>query len=312
MYDFANNFLSTLNGNVEIKRELRYCGGFKCKTIHFMPQGRSVTGYVLPSWTLCPVSGCCIYGVLSKDGKFTGENIAWVYPDYKHALIGTFEDGQMVEACQAVVSYKNVSNKGLLTLKFSKQENGEKLKYLPSTSTSLGGQNMIRDLYEDSMTYLSTSIVPEAGEGLFSRSDVPNNTLLSFYHGLNVPYEDTEYLQELYAFDDQKKLLNNVYKIKIDSNDTYFIDIPLEIGRNTKLYCASYGHKVNHSFKPNCRYRQMQHPRWGEIVGIFSTREIKKDEELLCNYGYEPEKYLVPEWYKIAYNKHKQIANHQG
>ena len=95
--------------------------------------------------------------------------------------------------------------------------------------------------------------LPTLIKGLFSRSDVPNNTLLSFYHGLNVPYEDTEYLQELYAFDDQKKLLNNVYKIKIDSNDTYFIDIPLEIGQNTKLYCASYGHKVNHSFKPNCR-----------------------------------------------------------
>ena len=48
----------------------------------------------------------------------------------------------------------------------------------------------------------------------------------------------------------------------------------------------------------------MQHPRWGEIVGIFSSREIQEDEELLCNYGYEPDKYLVPEWYKLAWDKH--------
>ena len=49
MYDFANSFLSTLNGNVEIKRELRYCGGFKCKTIHFMPQVR------LKKIKICPI-----------------------------------------------------------------------------------------------------------------------------------------------------------------------------------------------------------------------------------------------------------------
>ena len=50
----------------------------------------------------------------------------------------------------------------------------------------------------------------------------------------------------------------------------------------------------------------MQHPRWGEIVGIFSSREIKKDEELLCNYGYEVDKYLVPQWYRQAWEKHNQ------
>ena len=48
----------------------------------------------------------------------------------------------------------------------------------------------------------------------------------------------------------------------------------------------------------------MQHPRWGEIVGIFSSKEIKANEELLCNYGYEVDKYLVPEWYQQEYEKH--------
>ena len=56
----------------------------------------------------------------------------------------------------------------------------------------------------------------------------------------------------LYWFQ-EKKLLHNVYKIRIDSNDTYYIDLPLELGRDTSLYRASRGHKVNHSFKPNCR-----------------------------------------------------------
>ena len=54
----------------------------------------------------------------------------------------------------------------------------------------------------------------------------------------------------------------------------------------------------------------MQHPRWGEIVGIFSSREIKADEELLCNYGYEIDKYLVPDWYKEEHEKHFK-GNHE-
>ena len=58
-----------------------------------------------------------------------------------------------------------------------------------------------RDEYEDSMTFLSESTIPGAEEGLFCRNDVTQNTLLSFYHGLNVPY-DCDYTQELYAFDE--------------------------------------------------------------------------------------------------------------
>ena len=103
----------------------------------------------------------------------------------------------------------------------------------------------------------------------------------------------------------ERKILNNVYKIKIESNDTYYIDLPLEVGRDTSLYQASLGHKVNHSFRPNCRYRRMQHPRWGEIMGIFSSRDIKAGEELLCNYGYEVDKYLVPAWYRDLWQREK-------
>ena len=40
------------------------------------------------SWSLCPVSRCCLYGLLDSEGQFTGDNIAWVYPDNKTALLG--------------------------------------------------------------------------------------------------------------------------------------------------------------------------------------------------------------------------------
>lgn len=54
------------------------------------------------------------------------------------------------------------------------------------------------------MTFLSESSIPGAEEGLFCRQDVAKETLLSFYHGLNVPY-DCDYTQELHAFDEVDK-----------------------------------------------------------------------------------------------------------
>ena len=47
--------------------------------------------------------------------------------------------------------------------------------------------------------------------------------------------------------------MKNVYKIKIAGNTEYYIDLPLHVGRDSSLYRASLGHKVNHSFTPNCR-----------------------------------------------------------
>ena len=54
------------------------------------------------------------------------------------------------------------------------------------------------------------------------------------------------------------------------------------------------------------RYGQVRHPRWGVIVAIFSTRKMKEGEELLCNYGYNPDKQLVPDWYQLAWELHNR------
>ena len=48
----------------------------------------------------------------------------------------------------------------------------------------------------------------------------------------------------------------------------------------------------------------MQHPRWGEIVGIFTTRLVTEREEFLCNYGYDIDTHLVPAWYRKALENH--------
>ena len=106
-----------------------------------------------------------------------------------------------MQANPAVVAQKTVSAKGLLTLKFTKLA-GERLVFSPSSALELGSQGHIRDAYEDSMVFLAPSLIPGAEEGLFARRDYPPNTLVSFYHGLNVPYNTDDFTNELYAFDE--------------------------------------------------------------------------------------------------------------
>ena len=61
------------------------------------------------------------------------------------------------------------------------------------------------------------------------------------------------------------------------------MDIPL-LYTSTENYRASLGHKINHSFAPNCRWDVVQHPVFGRIPRIVALVDIQKDQELTCHY----------------------------
>ena len=70
---------------------------------------------------------------------------------------------------------------------------------------------------------------------------------------------------------------------------------------STVHYCASLGHKVNHSStRCNSKYDTFDHPRFGLIKCIRTLQPVKKDEEFLVTYDYEhgEDGQDVPEWYK--------------
>ena len=100
-----------------------------------------------------------------------------------------------------MVISREMSPQGVLTVKFSIIQGGEKLKFSPSSPISLGEQGMMRDRYEDSMVYLAMSDIPGAGEGLFAKKDVPRNTIVAFFNGLKIP-TDVDFVKELFAFDE--------------------------------------------------------------------------------------------------------------
>ena len=73
----------------------------------------------------------------------------------------------------------------------------------------------------------------------------------------------------------------------------FSIDLPHEVASS---YRTTLGFKANHSFRNNCGFIAIDHPRFGFITGIAALRNVSKDEEIFVHYGYQVER---PEfkWY---------------
>ena len=72
------------------------------------------------------------------------------------------------------------------------------------------------------------------------------------------------------------------------------------------------GPKVNHHFKHNNTiYIEIEHPRWGLIIALLTTRDVKKEEEIFANYDYDPDEFPMDyPWYhdqKIAFQKEERL-----
>ena len=104
----------------------------------------------------------------------------------------------------------------------------------------------------------------------------------------------------------------------ITLNGEWNLDVPEE-SRSTSNYCATLGHKCNHSFQSNCRllaafeilleaisrnqshlnyrFSRIDHPRFGLIICVMAKRDLSAGEEILVNYNMDMA--LAPEWYKV-------------
>ena len=125
-----------------------------------------------------------------------------------------------------------------------------------------------------------------AGEGVFAVTDIPQDTFVCFYHGIYIE-EGANSPQE-----------NCDYQIFIDwraAPASPSLDI-LADAWSYQDYKASLGHKVNHSWRPNCQYAKFQHPVFGHTaLGIRTIMKVDKGEELSTNYRYDLD--ACPEWY---------------
>ena len=169
--------------------------------------------------------------------------------------------------------------------------------YDESTSKVISTSPLVPDFYEQlERVYVAPSLIPGAGEGLFARRTLPSGEIVSFYNGIRITHAEV---------DTRDWSVNNNTLISLDESTV--IDVPEEYS-STEAYCASLGHKANHSFNPNCEYTPFYHPRFGYIKCIRTLCCVNEGEELTCNYGYNhkiptTDANDVPKWYFCKSNQ---------
>lgn len=239
-----------------------------------------------------------IVGNVDDDGAFSGDTIFYLYPDCCHALVGVFIDGVMVKAKAAMLtspfthhsdslpSYKLIDDKSVY-------------KHDPSSHDSISSDPLLPDHYEQARVTVKQSNICGAGEGLFAKTDLNEDEIVSFYNGIRLGHEEV---------DGREWSLNGN---TISLNENCVLDVPSQWSTLNK-YKASLGHKANHSFNPNCMYDLFCHPRFGEIKCIRTLRMIDHGEELTCCYDYNHQKADktadLPEWYLSDFKKWSDIS----
>ena len=112
-----------------------------------------------------------------------------------------------------------------------------------------------KDPYEDKLVNVKTSLIADAGEGLFAKQNIQKGQLVAFFHA--IPLENEK---------------GSDYSI---SCHEFMMDIP-EKCRDIKNYCATLAHKICHSFEPNADYSYAFHPRFGRHIRCAVAIKSKK------------------------------------
>ena len=238
-----------------------------------------------------------ICGYVDKDGEFTGDDLAYIYPDFKMVLRGKFEKESLVsgQLCQLMgVSFEY----GMAVPKFTKPS-GEKYSCERASLKSIGRNPRQRDPWEDKLVYVKESLLPQGGEGLFAKRDIKPKELVCLFNGVRLK-------TCLHAV---QKMEDSDYRIRLNAD--LDLDIPNDC-ISMKNYCATLGHKANHSNLPNAEWTIVEHPRFGLIRGLSATVAIRKDDEILINYQMNLAD--APEWYRLVWLQHqreyKKMNNH--
>jgi hypothetical protein len=165
-----------------------------------------------------------LYGKLNKKGKLTGDNIAYVYPDYKTVLYGTFEDKYMKSALKTEITEVQCKD-GLLQLDFSVPDpNSQEFKYDPPSNINMGAMWYVKDPLEEKLVELKESLIKGAGQGIFAKDDIPAFKVAALYNGLIFNVKQLELRDQKCALleGESKKMC---FKYSVSSHRFYFIPL---------------------------------------------------------------------------------------
>mgnify|MGYP001161651556 FL=1 len=208
-------------------------------------------------WEYREGGGFLVGKVDPSNGEFSGdEGIAYLYPDLSTALLGAFVGGTMKAAKSTrLIGVTLDPSTQIMTPVFAQTlPHQPVMRYSKATAESIGHQPMVSDPYEDCTVRVRSSGVEGGGDGLFAQKDLAKGSMVAFYNGVRLPYRVG--VKEEWATSGYKIYINADY----ESGER--MDIPEEC-QSLDVYCATLGHKLNHSFRPNCEEWFIDHPRFG-------------------------------------------------
>lgn len=157
----------------EFRRQMTFIGRFQSGR----PRG--------PCWKYMEGGGF-LFGHVDDQGEFSGNQIAYIYPDMATAWLGCFKKGVMISAkVTKVIGVKVVDH--ILVPDFA-TPTGLAVGKSKSTQTSMGQHLLVPDPYETSQVVCHESGIAEAGEGLFAAKDIEAGDIVAFYNGVRIPF----------------------------------------------------------------------------------------------------------------------------
>ena len=107
----------------------------------------------------------------------------FIYPDGETALKGYFENKIMKKAKNVDVKNYGCDVNGIfVAIEFTESLNDYEFFYDPCTNESFGGGSKhIQDPYEMKTVKLSTSGLPNSGDGVFLKRDISKDKVACFY-----------------------------------------------------------------------------------------------------------------------------------
>jgi len=218
------------------------------------------------------LKGECMIKGTWQNNEFEGKDNTFLYPD------GTYIQGEWVEGMLMTGAYYTPGGKKIKNVKIDEVTREE----MPEHKHDI-------DPYEKKTVIVKSA--GKMGEGLYAKRDIWKGTLVSLYSGVLVPH---------YVVDRRRWEFNDN---TIECDEKLSLDVPKPY-HLTKNYSASLGHKANHSFEPNSLYTYLDHPKFGDIMSVIATKDIKKGEEILVNYGYSKHSHGPP-WFRDAKKEFK-------
>jgi len=206
--------------------------------------------------------------LFSPNGVFSGDGVAFIYPDMSTALVGSFANDGLLKEAKTCRLLGCTFVDGIATPKFSLPLSDETFALEEPSRTSIGLNPLQPEPWEGDRVRVDQSSLPQGGEGLFACQDIKREEVVSFYNGVRLR---TSTLASANAPPSD-------YRCRLNADID--LDIPDSCVR-LDSYRATLAHKANHSNAPNVEWIIVEHPRFGLIRGLLAQRDISAGEEIL-------------------------------